>query len=183
MRAAWRRNSEGARAYKVYQCGGCHGLTLPAEWADSVVTREVIERVEQWQEMLPQTAEESIDVEGLKLRVKALESIKEELVEDRSLGILTREQLRTGLAAADAEIAKIIDQLTAHISRGDGPWFWDTEALWAWSEDGDGNVDVERFTPVVMRVCKSITMTGPGKGRNDRRYGEHLVIEFNEMGA
>ena len=167
----------------MYQCGGCHGLTLPAEWADSVVTREVIERVEQWQDMLPQTAEEPIDVEGLKLRVKALESNKEELVEDRSLGILTREQLRTGLAAADAEIAKIIDQLTAHISTGDGPWFWDTETLWAWSDDGDGNVDVEKFTPVVKRVCKSIAMTGPGKGRRDVRYGEHLMIEFNEMGA
>ncbi|MBF4769109.1 recombinase family protein [Nocardioides agariphilus] len=181
VRAAWRRNAKGERTYKFYQCGGCHGATVPSEWADSVVTRKVIERVEEWRDMLPQgSTAGTVDVDALKARVKALESSKEELVEDRSLGILSREQLRAGLAKADTEIAKITDELTAHVSEGDGPWFWDTETLWAWSDDGEGNVDVEKFTPVVKRVCKSIAMTGPGKGKKDLLYGTHLVIDFFE---
>ena len=181
VRAAWRRNAKGERTYKVYQCGGCHGATVPSEWADSVVTRKVIERVEEWKDTLPQgSTAGAVDVGALKARVKALESSKEELVEDRSLGILSREQLRAGLAKADTEIAKITDELTAHVSDGDGLWFWDTETLWAWSDDGEGNVDVEKFTPVVKRVCKSIAMTGPGKGKKDLLYGTHLLIEFFE---
>lgn len=181
VRAAWRRNGNGERTYKVYQCGGCHGTTLPAEWADSVVTRKVIERVGEWQDMLPQRSEgSSVDVGALRVRLKALESSKEELVEDRSLGILTREQLRAGLAKADAEIAKITDQLNDHVTDEEGAWFWDTETLWQWSDDGEGNLDVEKFTPVVKRVCKAITMTGPGKGKKDLYYGTHLAIQFFE---
>jgi hypothetical protein len=41
-------------------------------------------------------------------------------------------------------------------------------------------VGVDKFTPVVKRVCKSITMTGPGKGKKDLYYGTHLEIEFFE---
>ena len=54
VRAAWRRKPSGERAYKVYQCGGCKKVTVRAEWVDSVVTRKVIERVQQWQDLLPQ---------------------------------------------------------------------------------------------------------------------------------
>jgi DNA invertase Pin-like site-specific DNA recombinase len=181
VRAAWRRNSKGERTYKVYQCGGCHGLTLPSEWADSVVTRKVIERVEEWQDMLPQgSVDGTVDVEAVKARLKALESAKEELVEDKALGYISREEMRAGIAKANEEIAKITDQLNEHVTGQDGVPFWDTETLWEWSDDGEGNVDVEKFTPVVKRVCKSIAMTGPGKGRKDLYYDTHLVIEFFE---
>ena len=181
VRAAWRRNGKGERTYKVYQCGGCHGLTLPSEWADSVVTRKVIERVEEWQDLLPQgSADGTIDVEAVKARLKALESAKEELVEDKALGYISREEMRAGIAKANEEIAKITDQLNEHVTGEDGVPFWDTETLWEWSDDGEGNVDVEKFTPVVKRVCKSITMTGPGKGKKDLYYGTHLEIEFFE---
>lgn len=181
VRAAWRRNGKGERTYKVYQCGGCHGLTLPSEWADSVVTRKVIERVEEWQDMLPQgSVDGTVDVEAAKVRLKALESAKEELVEDKALGYISREEMRAGIAKANEEIAKITDQLNEHVTGQDGVPFWDTETLWEWSDDGEGNVDVEKFTPVVKRVCKSITMTGPGKGKKDLYYGTHLEIEFFE---
>lgn len=52
--------------------------------------------------------------------------------------------------------------------------------VWQWSDDGEGNLDVKKFTPVLKRVCKSITMTGPGKGKKDLYYGTRLVIEFFE---
>lgn len=181
VRAAWRRNAKGERTYKVYQCGGCKRTTLPSEWVDSVVTREVIKRVERWQDMLPQRSEgEKVDVGALHDRLKALESSKEELVEDKALGFISREEMRAGITKANEEIAKITDQLNDHVTEADSPWFWDPETLWAWTDDGEGNVDVEKFTPVVKRVCRNIKLTGPGKGRRDLIYGTHLVIDFND---
>lgn len=180
VRAAWRRNLKGERTYKVYQCGGCHGTTVPAEWADSVVTRKVIERAEQWQDFLPQSARNEADLAGLRDRLKALESSKAEIVEDRALGLLTREQLAMGLAHVDAEIVKVTDQLTGYAVDSAGIPLWDVELLWEWTDDGEGNLDVERFTPVVKRLCSRVTLTGPGKGRKDLRYGEHLLIDFKE---
>jgi DNA invertase Pin-like site-specific DNA recombinase len=182
VRAAWRRKPTGERAYKVYQCGGCHAATLPADWCDSVVTRKVIERVEQWQDELPRrSAGSTVDGEELRVQLKALESSKEELVEDRALGIITRDQLRAGIAKADEKIAQFVDQLNDHVGQDDGPLSWDVELLWQWTGDetGDG-YDVEKLTPIIKRVCKSISMTGPGKGRKDLAYGVHLLIEFNE---
>jgi hypothetical protein len=178
VRAAWRRNSKGERTYKVYQCGGCHGTTVPAEWADSVVTRKVIERAEQWSDLLPAEPGGEGDLGELRDQLKALESSKVELVEDRALALLTREQLAIGLARVDGEIAKLTDLLTEHAAATVGVPAWDVELLWEWTDDGEGNLDVERLTPVVKRMCSRIQLTGPGKGRQDLRYGEHLSIEF-----
>ena len=111
-----------------------------------------------------------------------MESSKEELVEDRALGIITRVQLQAGLAKADAEIARSTDQLTDHITESDGPLSWDAEALWTWTGDdetGDG-YNIEKLTPVIKRLCASIALTGPGKGKSDLRYGEHVAIEWRE---
>ncbi|WGY03665.1 recombinase family protein [Nocardioides sp. QY071] len=181
VRAAWRRNAAGERAYKVYQCGGCKKVTLRAEWADSVVTREVIERVEQWQDELPKPDQAPIDVASLHTQLKALDASKQELAEDRALGLIDREQLRLGTARANEEIAKITDQLAEHGTGDDGPLFWDPDTLWQWTGDEAGEgYDVERLTPIIKRVCRSIVLTGPGKGRKDLLYGQHLVIEFHE---
>lgn len=180
VRSAWRRNGKGERTYKVYQCGGCHGTTLPADWADSVVTREVIKRVGEWRDALPQADGDPVDVVGLRSRLKALEVSKEELVEDKALGFISRQEMRSGVQKANDEIAKITDQLNEQATGEQGPLFWDPDTLWQWTDDGEGNCDVEKMTPVLKRVCASILVTGPGKGRKDLVYGRHLVIEFTE---
>jgi site-specific DNA recombinase len=180
VRAAWRRNSNGERTYKVYQCGGCKRVTLPADWCDSLVIRKVIDKVDEWQDALPSNKGSEVDVPPLKATLKALESSREELVEDRALGLVSREDLRKGLARVDAEIAKVTDKLS-DAAREDDVMFWDTELLWQWTGDESSEgYDIEKLTPIIKRVCKSITVTGPGKGRKMLSYGTHLVIEFNE---
>lgn len=182
VRAAWRRTASGERAYKVYQCGGCMKVTIRAEWVDSIVTRRVIERVEQWRDLLPQTEAGSVDTGALHDTLKALESSREELVEDKALGIINRQQLIAGLAKVDAEIATITDQLNDSVHEEDGPLSWDTELLWQWTGDDETgeDYDLEKFTPVIKRVCKSIVLTGPGKGRQALREGVNVVIDWVE---
>lgn len=188
VRAAWRRDPKtGERTYKVYQCSGCHGVTLPAEWCDSLVARKVIDRVEIWKDSLPSASpEEAVDVAALRTEELALQTRKEEFVEDRALGFISREDMRAGIAQADARLSEIADILANHATERLGFNINDIEALWEWTDDGEGNVDVERFTPVVKRVCESITLTGPGKGggwgnaKNGLEYGKHLVIGFRD---
>lgn len=181
VRAGYRRNKAGEVTYKTYQCGGCFKVTLPAEWCDSVVCREVIKRVEVWRDMLPQGPQGAdIDVAALRAEEVALGERKAELVEDRALGYISREDMRAGIAKADERLAEIADLFNDNAMRGNGTYFWDTETLWSWTDDGEGKVDIEKFTPVVKRVCKSIKVTGPGKGKKDLYYGTHLVIEFND---
>lgn len=184
VRAGYRRNKDGDVAYKTYQCSGCHGVTLPSEWCDSVVTREVISRAEKWKDALPSaTTAPGIDMAALRMEETALAVRKEELAEDRALGFIDREAMRAGIARADSRLSEIADLLAAHATEQHGFNIFDLEALWEWSDDGNGNVDVEKFTPVVKRVCASITLTGPGKGGGSRlEYGKHLVIEFTEDG-
>lgn len=181
VRAAWRRGRDGERAYKVYQCSGKHCVTLPAEWCDSVVTREVIKRVEQWRDALPSgPSEEGIDLAALRSEEAALGARRAELGEMFADGLIDRQTLAGGVSRADARLAEIADVVADHAVRAAGLYVWDIEALWAWTDDGQGNVDIERFTPVVKRVCRSIALTGPGKGRKALMYGTHLEIEFNE---
>ncbi|MDO3394898.1 recombinase family protein [Nocardioides sp. SOB44] len=181
VRAAWRRGSDGERTYKVYQCSGKHCVTLPADWCDSVVTREVIKRVGEWRDLLPEGPDDDgIDIAALRVEEAALAARKAELGEMFAEGLIDRQALAGGVSRADTRLAELADVLADHAVRSTGLFVWDTETLWAWTDDGEGNVDVERFTPVVKRVCKRIDLTGPGKGRRDLLYGTHLTIEFNE---
>lgn len=181
VRAAWRRTAAGERAYKVYQCGGCKAVTVRADWVDSVVVRKVIERIEQWKDLLPQASGGSVDIAELRDRLKALESNKEEMVEDKALGFISRAEMRTGIAKANEEIARITDDLNQAMTESEGPLHWDSEVLWEWAGDETGDqYDIEKLTPVIKRVCERIELTGPGKGRKDLLYGTHCVIEFRE---
>ncbi|MEU0314981.1 recombinase family protein [Nocardioides sp. NPDC006273] len=172
MRAAW-RHKNGKRHLKVYVCGGsCHGTTLPAEWADSMVLVQVIERVYMWEEMLQKApAGGGEDIGALKARLKAHEENRAELIEDKALGLITREDLRIGLARIDREIVRLTDQINDAVTETDGmPWSFSDVIKWAHMDDSNepdhiGKPDVEKMTPVLRRVCESIMLTGPGKGR------------------
>lgn len=178
VRAAWRRKPGGERAYKVYQCGGCKGTTVPAEWADSVVFREVTRRLEAWEDMLPSNEETHVNLAALRAEELALQSRKAELGELFIEGVIDRQALAAGNARADARLAEIADKVAEHALAATGAYFWDPETLWAWSDDGNGQTDVEKARPVIERVCVRITLRGPGKGRSDLLYGEHLTIDF-----
>lgn len=187
VRAAWRRKPNGERAYKVYQCGGCHGMTLPADLMDGIVLTMLVDRVCMWEDMIEKApTKNDVDISSLKARLKAMEASKAELVEDRSLGLITREDLRIGLARVDREIVSLTDQITDQITEGDGmPWTWLDVAKWAGLAPSDGKLkaDIEKMTPVIKRVCESITLTGPGKGkkvmgRRDFDYGEFIKIKW-----
>lgn len=181
VRAAWRRTPAGERSYKVYQCGGCKGMTLPADWCDSLVVRKVIDKVEQWQDALPQAEAPKIDAAALRIEEKALASRIEELGEDYAEGLIPRSALRAGVAKAEARIAEIGQILESAAIEAHGFNIWDTELIWEWTGDESGKgYDLEKLTPIIKRVCKSITMTGPGKGNKMLSYGTHLAIEFNE---
>lgn len=181
VRAAWRRGKDGERSYKTYQCSGKHCVTLPAEWCDSVVTRKVIDQVEVWQAALPEApSENGVDLPALRTEEAALVSRKAELGEMFADGQIDRATLASGVARADARLGELAEAVADHAMRATERYVWDAESLWAWTDDGNGNLDVEKFTPVVKRVCKSITLAGPGKGKKDLLYGVHLVIAFNE---
>jgi Resolvase, N terminal domain/Recombinase len=177
VRAAWRR-SAGVRTYKVYQCGGCHGTTLPSEWADSVVGRKVIEHVELWRDRLPSGAESSESVADLRTEEAALESRKAELGELFIEGLVGRKALAAGTARADARLSEIKEQLADRAVKATGAYFWDPESLWTWLDDGEGGWDVEKFRPVIERVCSSIRFVGPGRGRKDLHADQHVLIEY-----
>ena len=183
VRVAWRRNGAGERTYKVYQCGGCKSVTLPAEWCDSVVVRKVIEKVEMWRDRLPDGLHdrEGIDPAALRTEETALRSRKAELGELFADGLIDRQALMAGVKRADQRLAQIADALAEHAVASHGFNIYDVDALWSWTGDDEGDsYDLEKLTPVIARVCKRIAMTGPGKGRKVYRYGEQVVIEFNE---
>lgn len=170
VRAAWRQKSNGERNYKVYQCGGCKGTTVPSEWCDSVVTREVIKRAGEWGDMLPQ--EDGAEVAALKVNEADLMRQKASLAEVEKINPeavkALRDSIDTQLLALSARIAEAGER-SAGLA-----WVNDIEAMWVWSGD------VDRFTPVIRRVVERITLIGPGKGKSltDLRYGEHLIIDW-----
>lgn len=170
VRAAWRRKN-GQRAYKVYQCGGCKGVTLPAEWCDSVVTREVIKRAEQWSDLLPQ--EDGAEIAALKVNEADLLERKASLAD---MERINPEAVRALRESIDLQLGDLANRIAEAGSRAAGTaWLGDIEAMWVWSED------VNRFTPVVRRLTESIVLNGPGKGSRgvkDLRYGTHLVIDW-----
>jgi len=180
LRAAWRRKATGERAYKVYQCGGCHGTTVPTEWADSVVFLRMTQHLEKWGELLPRDgdgpAEE--DLAALRSEELALQSRKAELGELFIEGVIDRKALAAGNARADARLAEIAARVAELAYSATGAHLWHVEDLFLWSDDGSGDWDVEKVRPVIEKVCKSITVRGPGRGRKFLDRDKHLSIEF-----
>ncbi|MBM7519502.1 recombinase family protein [Nocardioides nitrophenolicus] len=181
VRAAWRRNARGERTYKVYQCGGCHGTTLPAAWADSVVGVQILFRAEQWKEALNPSAQGDVDLAALRNDEAALIARKGELAEMYVEGLVDRKALVAGLAQADRRLTEITDALADHALHS-ADLVHDIEHLADWATD-DAGWDVNKFRPVVERMCAAIWFVGPGKGRSRETLRKHENIKIEWRAA
>ncbi|GAA4726412.1 recombinase family protein [Nocardioides endophyticus] len=177
VRGGWRGTAGDENAYRVYECSGRHCVSHPAEWVDSVVTRVVIERVETWADVLA-TGDSASDVAAAELRIeeKALQSRRAELGELFASGRVGVETLTAGVQAAEHRLSEIADLSAQRAANAFSVDLYDVEALWLWADD------VDKFRPVVERVCLGIRLKQRGKGyRGMPRYPEHLEIDLKPL--
>lgn len=171
------RSKAGAEgAYKVYGCSANHCVTHPSDGVDLVVTRKVIERAEQWRDVLPDVASQETsempDLGALRVEERSLISRKGELAEMFAEGQIDRATLSSGIERADSRLSAITDTIAQHSMSEFGFDINDIEALWVWSED------IDKFRPVIERVCRKIELFPRGKGNKQLRVDDHLRIEF-----
>lgn len=155
-----RANKAGER-YRVYVCRKTRCITIPADWLDSYVLRQVIDRAEQWQpsDSAEQQAAEREEVQ-LRAEESALLARKQSLAELFIAGTVDEVALAAGNAKAEEKLAEIRDRLAELARARAGVDLADIEAVW----DAVDRMDTERVRAIVETVCEFIRLLPRRKG-------------------
>lgn len=172
-----RANRDGER-YRIYTCRKGRCITMPADWLESYVLRQVIDHAEQWAAHASPSEDGEAESTALRAEESVLLQRKSDLAEMFAEGTIDKTGLAAGTASITSRLAEIADRLADIAKARVGIDLADLEYLWQVVTD----METEKLRAIIETVTESIALLPRGKGTRLPK-GEHVEITWRKGGA